>query len=63
MGASLQLKEEPGGCTATLSMSFGMGGTEFLGIIPHGLYTWPIPPDNGRLQKEYLAAVVEALPH
>ena len=62
MGASLQLKKEPVGCTAKLFMSFGLGGMEFLGIIPFDLYTWPVPPDNGRLQKEYLTAVVNALP-
>jgi hypothetical protein len=62
MGAKLQLQQEATGCTAKLHMGFGLGGTVFLVIIPYDLYTWPIPPDNGRLQNEYMEAVVKALP-
>lgn len=63
MGAELQLKQEPNGCTTKLHMTLGLGGTVFLGVIPYDLYTWPIPPDNGRLQNEYLEAIIKALPH
>jgi hypothetical protein len=63
MGASLQLKEERTGCFAKLFMSFSLGGTVLLGIIPYDLYTWPVPPDNGRLQIEYMAEIVKELPH
>jgi hypothetical protein len=62
MGASLQLKTEGSGCFAKLFMTLGMGGTVFLGILPYDLYTWPIPPDNGRLQLEYMAAIMNKLP-
>jgi hypothetical protein len=62
MGASLQLKTEGSGCFAKLFMTLGMGGTVFLGILPSDLYTWPIPPDNGRLQTEYMAAIITKLP-
>jgi hypothetical protein len=42
-------------------MGLGMGGIVVLGIIPHDLYTWPIPPDYGRLQADYMAAIVKTL--
>ncbi len=62
MGASLRLEQKSPGCSVSLLMGFGLGGTEFLGILPYDLYTWPIPPDNGRLQREYMAAMVKELP-
>jgi hypothetical protein len=63
VGPSLQLKREGVGCSVKLFMPFGMGGTVFLVIFPFDLYTWPVPQDNGRLQSEYLAAIVAELPH
>jgi hypothetical protein len=63
MGAWLQLKTESAGCSAELSMGLGLGGMVLLWILPYDLYTWPIPPDTGRLQTEYMAAIVKALPH
>ena len=44
-------------------MSLDLGGLVFLGIIPYDLYTWPVPPDNGRLQADYKAAIVKELAH
>jgi hypothetical protein len=61
MGADLQLRDEEPGCSAKLRMSLGMGGLEFLGILPHDLYNWPIPRDNGRMEKEYMAAILKQL--
>ncbi len=61
MGASLQLKQQAAGCSAKLEMSFGLGGREFLWILPYDPYTWPIPPDNGRLQKDYMAEILKRL--
>jgi hypothetical protein len=62
MSAKLQLKQEPAGCSAKLQMGFGLGGTVFLAVVPYDLYTWPIPPDNGKLQNEYMASIVRAMP-
>jgi hypothetical protein len=62
MGASLHLKAESMGCYAKLMMGFGIVGTEFLGIIPYDHpRSWPVPPDNGRLQNEYMTAIVKEL--
>jgi hypothetical protein len=62
MGAALQLKKESTGCYAKLFMSFALGGMKFLGILPYDPYSWPIPPDNGRLQVEYFTAIIKELP-
>ena len=63
MGASLQLETERSGCSAKLFMGLGLGGLGFRGIVPYSLYTWPIPPDNGRLQADYMTAIVKILEH
>jgi hypothetical protein len=63
IGAKLQLMQEPAGCLVRLQMALGLGGLVFLGVIPYDLYTWPIPPDNGKLQSEYMAALMGAMPH
>lgn len=62
MGASMRTEERSKGCSVTLNMGFGLGGMNVLVVLPYDLYNWPIPPDNGRLQRKYISAMVEKLP-
>ncbi len=63
MGASLQLLGVNRVCKAKLEMGLGLRATMYLVVVPYELRDWELPPDNGRLQTEYMEAIVMSLPH